>query len=124
MVDHAWMLHIDALSDLRRDVGTLAYGRQDPIVAYKKIGFNMFDDMVARIRGETSSVMLNMNVEAFRAMVERVNRQRQEYIASQEGSRNGTQSKQPIRSDKVVGRNDPCPCGSGKKYKNCCGKNE
>lgn len=124
VVDHAWMQHIDALSDLRRDVGTLAYGRQDPIVAYKKIGFNMFDDMVARIRGETSSVMLNMNVEAFRAMVERVNRQRQEYIASQEGARNGNTSKQPIRSDKVVGRNDPCPCGSGKKYKNCCGKNE
>lgn len=84
----------------------------------------MFDDMVARIRGETSSVMLNMNVEAFRAMVERVNRQRQEFVAAQEGARNGNTSKQPLRSDKVVGRNDPCPCGSGKKYKNCCGKNE
>ena len=123
VVDHAWMQHIDALSDLRRDVGTLAYGRQDPIVAYKKIGFNMFDDMVARIRGETSSVMLNMNVDAFRAMVEQVNRKRQEYIAAQEGARNGAQSKQPVRSDKIVGRNDPCPCGSGKKYKNCCGQN-
>ena len=124
VVDHAWMQHIDAMSDLRRDVGTLAYGRQDPIVAYKKIGFNMFDDMVAKIREDTSSVMLNMDVEAFRAMVERVNRQRQEYIASQENAKNSAQNsaKTPAKSDKVVGRNDPCPCGSGKKYKNCCGK--
>ena len=124
VVDHAWMQHIDAMSDLRRDVSTLAYGRQDPIVAYKKIGFNMFDDMVAKIREDTSSVMLNMDVEAFRAMVERVNRQRQEYIASQENAKNAAQNsaKTPAKSDKVVGRNDPCPCGSGKKYKNCCGK--
>ena len=124
VVDHAWMQHIDALSDLRRDVGTLAYGRQDPIVAYKKIGFNMFDDMVARIRGETSSVMLNMNVDAFRAMIEQVNRKRQEFVAAQEGAKTSGQSKQPIRNDKEVGRNDPCPCGSGKKYKNCCGKDK
>ncbi|MBQ7603253.1 MAG: preprotein translocase subunit SecA [Clostridia bacterium] len=124
VVDHAWMQHIDALSDLRRDVGTLAYGRQDPIVAYKKIGFNMFDGMVARIRGETSSVMLNMNVDAFRAMIEQVNRKRQEFVAAQEGAKASGQSKQPIRNDKEVGRNDPCPCGSGKKYKNCCGKDK
>ena len=123
VVDHAWMQHIDGMSDLRRDVSTLAYGRQDPIVAYKKIGFNMFDDMIAKIRADTSSVMLNMNVDAFRAMIERVNRQRQEYMANKEGS-TPNQTKQPAKSDKVVGRNDPCPCGSGKKYKNCCGKNE
>ena len=123
VVDHAWMQHIDGMSDLRRDVSTLAYGRQDPIVAYKKIGFNMFDDMIAKIRADTSSVMLNMNVDAFRAMIERVNRQRQEYMANKEGSTT-SQTKQPIRSEKTVGRNDPCPCGSGKKYKNCCGKDE
>ena len=123
VVDHAWMQHIDAMSDLRRDVGTLAYGRQDPIVAYKKIGFNMFDEMVAKIRADTSAVMLNMNVDAFRAMVERANRQRQQFTATQEGNNSGSgQSKQPAKSDKTVGRNDPCPCGSGKKYKNCCGK--
>ena len=121
VVDHAWMQHIDGMSDLRRDVSTLAYGRQDPIVAYKKIGFNMFDDMIAKIRADTSSVMLNMNVDAFRAMIERVNRQRQEYMANKEGS-TPNQAKQPAKSEKVVGRNDPCPCGSGKKYKNCCGK--
>ena len=122
VVDHAWMQHIDAMSDLRRDVSTLAYGRQDPIVAYKKIGFNMFDEMIAKIREDTSSVMLNMNVDAFRAMVERVNKQRQEFMASQEGAKNASQPKQPARSEKTVGRNDPCPCGSGKKFKNCCGK--
>ena len=123
VVDHAWMQHIDGMSDLRRDVSTLAYGRQDPIVAYKKIGFNMFDEMISKIRADTSSVMLNMNVDAFRAMIERVNRQRQEYIASQDGAKNAqSQAKQPAKSEKIVGRNDPCPCGSGKKYKNCCGK--
>lgn len=122
VVDHAWMQHIDAMSDLRRDVSTLAYGRQDPIVAYKKIGFNMFDEMIAKIREDTSSVMLNMNVDAFRAMVERVNKQRQEFMASQEGAKNASHPKQPARSEKTVGRNDPCPCGSGKKFKNCCGK--
>ncbi len=130
MVDEAWMQHIDAMSSLRQQVASLSYGRKDPIVAYKKEGLDMFDDMITRIRENTCTVLLNMNINirVQPAPQPNVNSNGQ-FVAGKghtegEAVKTNSEPRQvgPAKSDKVCGRNDPCPCGSGKKYKNCCGK--
>ena len=118
-VDNAWMEHIDAMSTLSREITVQGWGRQDPVVAYKKEGFAMFDEMIDNIREFTSTVLLNI--------VARPNTPQPKPEPKQEFVTNSTGEKAnggAVKSDKTVGRNDPCPCGSGKKYKNCCGKEE
>ena len=113
VVDTLWMDHIDEMTILRNEIGLRAYGQQDPIVAYKREGFDMFDKMIDRIRLQTASLLLNVNVEV---KVKKPIEQKPAYkpIEVVEGGK--------AKSDKLAGRNDLCPCGSGKKYKNCCGK--
>ena len=111
VVDTLWIDHIDQMTILRNEIGLRAYGNQDPIVAYKRDGFDMFDNMIDKIRQDTCSILLNAKIN-----VERREEPKQpvyQPVEVVEGSK---------KSDKTVGRNDLCPCGSGKKYKNCCGK--
>ena len=116
VVDNKWMDHIDAMDALRRGIGLKAYGQQDPVVAYKKEGFEMFDNMVGRIQEETVALMMRVNIEHAPKREE----QKVELVASSGDSQTRTANVPDRNATRDVGRNDPCPCGSGKKYKNCC----
>ncbi|MEG1559469.1 MAG: preprotein translocase subunit SecA [Clostridia bacterium] len=112
-VDTHWMDHIDAMDQLRQGIGLRAFGQKDPVVEYRNEGFNMFDEMIASIRETTVKMLYSVNV--------RMGTERVQVAKPIEPA--GDSPAQPARSKKKVGRNDPCPCGSGKKYKNCCGGN-
>ena len=118
VVDEYWMEHIDAMQDLRQGIRLRAYAQTNPVDAYKKESLEMFEEMVDAMKEETVrrlySVRLRQNEEVKR---ERVASGMTENVGG-----DGTVKKQPRRVQKI-GRNDPCPCGSGKKYKNCCGRN-
>ena len=113
-VDAKWMDHIDQMDALRRGIGLRALGQRDPVLSYRQEGWNMFDDMIERIHGETASILLKIEV----VKNEGGKKQMSVNQAAQKGVAKATEPKKA-----EVGRNDPCPCGSGKKYKNCCGKN-
>ena len=116
VVDEFWMDHIDAMSDLRQGIGLRAYGQSNPVVEYKREGYEMFESLMGAIKEETIrrlfTVQLRTDADLERKKVATV---------TFEGGpqQNKPAKKQPVRKVKV-GRNDPCPCGSGKKYKNCC----
>ena len=110
IVDNKWIDHIDAMDQLRRGISLRAYGNQDPVIAYKKEGFEMFDYMSERIRCEAGRLLLKVELQA-------VPEKKSKLAEASTGGR--TQAK----ADKKVGPNDPCPCGSGRKYKHCCGRN-
>ncbi|MCL2540086.1 MAG: preprotein translocase subunit SecA [Firmicutes bacterium] len=122
-VDRAWMEHIDAMTTLRREIGTLAHGNQDPIVAYKREAFSKFDEMIAKIRENTATVLLNLEKPTVTVTPAAPRPPMQNLQTGTETMRGETPrvAKGPAKSDKLTGRNSPCPCGSGKKYKNCCG---
>ena len=115
-VDHRWMDHIDAMDRLRDGIGLRAYGQHDPVVEYKLEGFDMFDDMVRLIREDTL-------IRLYHAQI-RQNIQRQQVARPAEARLAGQENDRPktVKAGAKVGRNEPCPCGSGKKYKNCCGR--
>ena len=117
-VDFRWMDHIDQMDILRKEIGLKAYGNQDPVIAYKKDGFEMFEHMNANIQSDTVSMLMHVNIEKAPEREER----KVELVMSG-GSENAKAPKATQAVSNKVGRNDPCPCGSGKKYKNCCGKN-
>jgi preprotein translocase subunit SecA len=119
-VDRYWMDHIDNMDELRRGIHLRAYGQKDPVVMYRLEGFDMFDQMVASIREDTARLMLTVQI---RSEEEPKREQVAKPIAT---SSDGTDVRRPIRKTAAqkVGRNDPCPCGSGKKYKKCCGADE
>ena len=110
-VDRNWMDHIDAMHELRRGIGLAGYAQQDPRKEYKRIGADMFEQMISAIRDETARTIFLADVKAKREKVA------QESATSGDGSVSRT-----VRKGKKIGRNDPCPCGSGKKYKHCCGR--
>lgn len=114
-VDTHWMDHIDAMDQLRQGIGLQALGQKDPVVAYRNMGFDMFDEMVLGIREQTVRSLFHVSVRA-------VPQQREQLARPVEVSA-GDKPK-PKRTDKKPGRNNPCPCGSGLKYKNCCGRNQ
>ncbi len=118
-VDRYWMDHIDNMDELRRGIHLRAFGQHDPVVVYRNEGFEMFEQMVDAIREDTARAVLTVQLRSNEEPKRRV-------VAKVTGtSGDGTDKKQPTRktaADKV-GRNDPCPCGSGKKYKKCCGAN-
>ena len=114
-VDSHWMDHIDAMDQLRQGIGLQAIGQKDPVVAYRNMGFDMFDEMVMGIRERTVRTLFHVSV--------RQAPQKREQLANPITT-SAEEKPQPKRTDKKPGRNDPCPCGSGKKYKNCCGRNE
>jgi len=116
VVDEYWMDHIDAMDDLKQGIGLRAYGQHDPVIAYKEEGFQMFVAMNQAIKEETIRRLFAIPLGVSR----KVDRTRVAKETSTSGTPDGTVKKQPVRSTKKAGPNDPCPCGSGKKYKKCC----
>lgn len=119
-VDRRWMDHIDDMEELKRGIYLRSYGQQDPVVAFRMESFDMFDEMTASICEGTVTGILTVQLKTN----EEVKREQQAKILSTSGATDGSEKKQPVRKAKKPGRNDPCPCGSGKKYKHCCGKDE
>ena len=115
VIDRKWMDHIDDMEQLRQGVGLQAYGQRDPLVEYKMSGYEMFDAMTENIKEDTVRLLLHVKVEQ---KVER------EEVAKVTGTnKDDSVQKEPIKKEVKVYPNDPCPCGSGKKYKQCCGRN-
>ena len=141
VVDNLWMDHIDAMDQLKSGIGLRALGQQDPAAAYAKEGFDMFEQMISAIQEDTVKYCYNVTVETRterKTIMEAESATKSEFVDEDqvrtmqgggqlpEGAQVPAreQKKEPVRRDQPkVGRNDPCPCGSGKKYKNCCGKN-
>lgn len=122
-VDRHWIDHISAMDDLRQGINLRAYGQMDPVVAYKKEGFDMFEMMIGEIQEETVRTLMAISVEKPQA-IERKSVVKNVHEGPAVHSGGGTDKAMPRRnSGKKVGRNDDCPCGSGKKYKHCCGAN-
>jgi preprotein translocase subunit SecA len=109
-VDTKWMDHIDAMDVLREGIGLRGYGQRDPILEYRQEGWDMFEEMTHSIHCETAQFLLKVEV------------QKKEDGQTEARRRLANAAKQSSVSEQKVGRNDPCPCGSGLKYKNCCGK--
>lgn len=119
-VDTKWIDHIDAMDELKRGIHLRAYGQHDPVVAYRMEGFEMFDDMIASIREDTVKLLLTVRLR----QEEEIKREQvAKPMVAVHGDSDRSVKKQPIRKDKI-GANDMCPCGSGKKYKKCCGINQ
>ena len=116
-VDTKWMDHIDDMDELRRGTGLRAYGQQQPVVAYRVQGSDLFDEMSTNIREDTVKQMLTVVIKS----KEETERKQTAKITSESGSSDGSEKGRTVRKGKKVGPNDPCPCGSGKKYKKCCG---
>ena len=128
VVDQKWMDHIDAMDELKDGIGLRAYGQQDPVVKYRIEGMDMFEEMVLDIKHDVVKMLMNLRKQ------EEVKREEAAKITGAalqalNSLDNGEQMKSEVNRTVVnegpkVGRNDLCPCGSGKKYKNCCGKNK
>ena len=119
-VDRRWMDHIDEMEDLKNGIYLRSYGQQDPVVAFRLESFDMFDEMSAAICEGTVTGILTVILRTN----EEVKREEQAKITGTSGATDGSEKKHPVKKEKKIGRNDPCPCGSGKKYKHCCGKDE
>ena len=122
-VDTKWMDHIDAMDELKKGISLRSYGQKDPVVEYRIEGFDMFDEMIAGIREETVKILLLAPFRKPNAPMPQEAPKREQVAQPTATSSDGTVTPATIRRQgKKVGRNDPCPCGSGKKYKNCCGR--
>ena len=125
VVDNRWMEHLDRMDMLREGIGLLAYGQRNPLIEYKIKGHEMFGQMIDSIQNDIASLIFRVNIIT-QEQQEAMEREAQQRMAAARQT-HGDQSddavkKQPVKTGEKVGRNDPCPCGSGKKYKNCCGK--
>ena len=121
VVDEYWMDNIDAMQELRQGIGLRAYGQNDPVVEYKREGYEMFERMIAAIQEET---LRRIFLARLQTGATTVKRERVAKVTGESAGADGTVKKQPVKKGKKPGRNDPCPCGSGKKYKKCCGMND
>ncbi len=130
VVDEKWMNHIDSMDELKNGIGLRAYGQQDPVVKYRMEGMDMFEEMVANIKLDVVKILMNIrkqNGNAQRQEAAKITGAALEAINSVDGGKkiNTPEFSQTVVNEgPKIGRNDPCPCGSGKKYKNCCGKNQ
>ncbi|MEA4912475.1 MAG: preprotein translocase subunit SecA [Oscillospiraceae bacterium] len=118
VVDMKWMDHIDDMDQLRKSIHLRSYAQKNPVVEYRLEGYNMFDDMIAAIREDTARLMLTAEL-----VTASLNAKKTAEGAQSAGGDDSVK-RQPERKKGKIGRNDPCPCGSGKKYKNCCGRNQ
>jgi preprotein translocase subunit SecA len=118
-VDRRWMDHIDAMDQLRDGIGLRAYGHKNPIVEYKIEGYEMFEEMIRMIQEDTLRRL-------YMAVLVRPPERKEVAtpVAATHGSDATASTKKPAKAGEKVGRNAPCPCGSGKKYKECCGKGQ
>ena len=115
VVDEFWMDHLDNMTELRRGIGLRAYGQSDPLVAYKREGYEMFENMIAAIQEETVRRLFLARVK----VGGEVKRERVAKVTGESAGSDGTVKKQPVKKGKKIGPNEPCPCGSGKKFKKC-----
>ncbi|MEW6066297.1 MAG: preprotein translocase subunit SecA [Bacillota bacterium] len=113
LVDEKWMDHLDAMDQLREGIGLRAYGQKDPVIEYKFEAYEMFNNMIANIQDDVVRYIFRVNLVPAQPREQRV------VVENRSGDEG---PRQPVRKEQQVGRNDPCPCGSGKKYKKCCGK--
>ncbi|MGN0941990.1 MAG: SEC-C metal-binding domain-containing protein, partial [Selenomonadaceae bacterium] len=127
VVDNHWMEHLDHMDMLRQGINLQAYGQKNPLVQYKLEGYNMFEEMISQIQTDIAKLMYKVSI------VTEEERKVEDRLATAQASHGDETSaaeanKKPVKKAPVraqhIGRNDPCPCGSGKKYKNCCGKNK
>ncbi len=129
VVDQKWMDHIDAMDELKNGIGLQGYGQKDPVVQYRIVGTDMFDEMIEAIKVDVVKLMMNLRQQKDlrRAEQARITNTALQAIRSVDGGQSTLENpdvdRTVRREEPKVGRNDPCPCGSGKKYKNCCGKN-
>ncbi len=127
VVDEKWMNHIDSMDELKNGIGLRAYGQKDPVVQYRLEGFDMFEEMINDIKVDVTKILMHIREqgEAKRQETVKITGAALEAIHSVDGgSKIGTDIDRTVRNEgPKIGRNDPCSCGSGKKYKNCCGKN-
>ncbi len=124
VVDQKWMDHIDAMDELKDGIGLRAYGQKDPVVQYRIEGTDMFDEMIYSIKHDVVKILLNISKqkEIRRTETARITNASLDNINDVDGQKRANVTV--VKKGPDVGRNDPCPCGSGKKYKNCCGKNQ
>ena len=126
VVDEKWMNHIDSMDELKNGIGLRAYGQKDPVVQYRLEGFDMFDEMINNIKLDVTKILMNIRAagDTKRQETVKITGAALEAIHSVDGgSKIGTDIDKTVRNEgPKIGRNDLCPCGSGKKYKNCCGK--
>ena len=116
-VDQKWMNHIDDMEALKQGIGLRGLAQRDPVVEYRMEGFEMFDAMIASIREDTIKMLLTVQIKTGEEV------KREQVAKPTTASSDGSEKAQPVRAQsKKIGRNDPCPCGSGKKYKKCCGR--
>ena len=128
VVDEKWMNHIDSMDELKNGIGLRVYGQQDPVVKYRTEGMDMFEEMVANIKLDVVKILMNIrkqNGDVKRQEAAKITGAALEAINSVDGGKKintPEYSQTVVNEGPKIGRNDPCPCGSGKKYKNCCGK--
>ena len=115
VIDQKWMDHIDDMDRMRQGIGLHAYAQRDPLTEYKFASYDMFDEMSEHIQEDTLKILYRVRIQT------EVKREEPKQMFT---NKDESLVKQPkTRSEEKVGRNDPCPCGSGKKYKQCCGRN-
>jgi preprotein translocase subunit SecA len=114
VVDTLWMDHLDEMEQIKREIGLRAYGQHDPVVEYRSVATDLYEGLLDAIKRDTVKYVLNAKP--------RVKIEREQVAKPMDTGGDGTLKSAPKRSDKKVGRNEPCPCGSGKKYKHCCGR--
>ena len=121
ILDRKWIDHIDDMDNLRTGIGLRGYGNKNPITVYQAEGFEMFDEMISSMRKDVANFMMGINIR-IGVTPEQLVKMRQAKVNSLKTNSAGGDTPAPAKAKKEVSRNDPCPCGSGKKYKNCCGK--
>ena len=130
VVDQKWMDHIDAMDELRKGIGLQGWGQKDPVVQYRIVGTEMFDEMIEAIKIDVVKLLMNLREQKDlrRSETAKITKAALQSINSVDGGQSTVENPElnrtVVREEPKVGRNDPCPCGSGKKYKNCCGRNQ
>ena len=121
-VDNLWKDHLLSMDHLKEGIGLRGYAQQDPLIVYKKEGFELFQDLIDRIKDETLGILFRVQLAEPEKLAE-IHKPKEQEMFFSGGEDAAPKKKQPVRrQDSKVGRNDPCPCGSGKKYKKCCGR--
>jgi preprotein translocase subunit SecA len=120
VVDNLWKDHLLSMDHLKEGIGLRGYAQQNPLIVYKKEGFEMFNEMIGRVKEETLGLLFRVQI-AESENIEAMRQPKQQNMVLSHGDANAP--KKPVqRKGQKVGRNEPCPCGSGKKFKKCCGK--
>ena len=130
VVDQKWMDHIDNMDELRKGIGLQGWGQKDPVVQYRIVGTEMFDEMIEAIKVDVVKLLMNLRQQKDlrRSETAKITKAALQSINSVDGGQSAIENSEVdrtvVREEPKIGRNDPCPCGSGKKYKNCCGRNK